>query len=322
MSSTSSALDALPKTSLPLPAAASTRKDFIARVMREPLVHFIVAGIALFVVYALLHPERFAADTSRRIELSATDVATVELAFIARWQRSPTPTELRGLLASEVRNEILSREAIALGLDQDDVIVKRRLAQKMEFLADDMSGLRDPTPAELRAWFDLHKSEFAPASRITFRHVFFSTDQRGATAEAAARKALSLLVGASGRREAAPRGDPFMFQDYYAGQTEVQVAQVFGSDFAKALFSSATQRWSGPVASGLGWHIVFAEELNPGEVPIYEDVEAEVRDRWMFEQRDAAKRAGFEAMLARYEVVLPNQEAVDRAMASSARLSR
>ena len=314
MSSTSSVHDALPKVSLPLQEPTSASKGFIPRAMREPLVHFVVAGFALFVVYALLHPDRFAADTIRRIELSATDVGTVELAFIARWQRSPTPTELRGLLASEVRNEILSREAIALGLDQDDVIVKRRLAQKMEFLADDMSGLRDPTPAELRAWFDLHKSEFEPASRITFRHVFFSTDQRGAGAEAAARKA---LTSASSRREAAPRGDPFMFQDHYAGQTQVQVAQVFGSDFAKTLFSSATQRWTGPLASGLGWHIVRAEELNRGEMPIYEDVEAEVRDRWMFEQRDAAKRAGFEALLARYEVVLPDQESVNRAMASS-----
>ena len=315
MSSTSSAHDALPKASLPLQGAARASKGFIAPAMREPLVHFIVAGFALFVVYALLHPERFAADTSRRIELTATDVGTVELAFIARWQRPPTPTELRGLLASEVRNEILSREAIALGLDKDDVIVKRRLAQKMEFLADDTSGLRDPTPAELRAWFDQHKSEFAPAPRITFRHVFFSSDHRGASAQGAARKALTSV---SSRREAAPHGDPFMYQDYYAGQTEVQVAQVFGSDFAKTLFSAPTQRWSGPFASGLGWHIVWAEELSRGEVQSYEEVEADVRERWMFEQRDAAKRAGFEAMLARYEVVLPSKEAVDGAMASSA----
>ena len=316
MRSTPSAHDALPKASLPLQETASANKGFIRRAMRQPLVHFVFAGFALFVVYAVLHPERFATDNSRRIELSATDVGTVELAFIARWQRPPTPTELRSLLASEVRNEILSREAIALGLDKDDVIVKRRLAQKMEFLADDTSGLRDATPAELRAWFDLHKSEFAAAPRITFRHVFFSTDQRGAGAEGAARKAL--MISASGGRDAAPRGDPFMYQDYYAGQTEVQVAQVFGSDFAKTLFSAPTQRWSGPFASGLGWHIVRAEELKAGEVPSYEEVEAEVRERWMIEQRDAAKRAGFEAMLARYEVVLPSKVAVDIAMASSA----
>jgi peptidyl-prolyl cis-trans isomerase C len=313
MSSTSSAHEALPKTSMRLQGSARTSKGFFTRAIREPLVHFVVAGFVLFVAYALLHPERFAAGTSRRIELSATDVGRVELAFIARWQRPPTPTELRGLLASEVRNEILSREAIALGLDKDDVIVKRRLAQKMEFLADDMSALPDPTPVELRAWFDLHRSEFAPASRITFRHVFFSTDQRGAGAEGAARKA---LTSASDRRAAVPRGDPFMFQDYYAAQTQLQVAQVFGSDFAKTVFSSETQRWSGPFSSGLGWHLVWAEELNRGEVPSYEDVEAEVRERWMFAQRDAAKRAGFEAMLARYEVVLPSKEAVDLAMAS------
>lgn len=285
----------------------------MARAMREPLVQFVVAGFALFVVYAQLHPERFAVDTSHRIEMSATDVARVQLAFIARWQRQPTPTELQSLLASEVRNEILSREAIALGLDKDDVIIKRRLAQKMEFLADDTSGLSDPTATELRAWFELRKSEFAPESRITFRHVFFSTDERGAGAEEAARKA---LTSASGRRDAVPRGDAFMFQDYYAGQTEAQVSQVFGSSFAKVLFTAETQRWNGPFASGLGWHIVWAEELNAGGVPLYEDVEAQVRERWLSEQRDVAKRVSFEAMLARYEVVLPDQAVVDHAIAS------
>ena len=135
----------------------------IARAIREPLLHFVVAGFALFVVHGQLHPKRFAADTSRLIELSATDVGRVELAFVARSQRPPTPTELKSLLASEVRNEILAREAITLGLDKDDEIVKRRLAQKMEFLADDVSSFRDPTPAELRVWFDRRKSEFAPA---------------------------------------------------------------------------------------------------------------------------------------------------------------
>jgi peptidyl-prolyl cis-trans isomerase C len=284
----------------------------IGRALREPLVHFLVAGFALFVFYALLQPERFAADTSRRIELSATDVARVELAFIARWQRRPTPGELQSLLASEVRNEILSREAIALGLDKDDVIVKRRLAQKMEFLADDVSGLREPTDEELRAWFDANKSEFAQPSRITFRHVYFSTDRRGADAELAARKALASVTG---RSDAAPRGDAFMFQDHYADRTESQLAQVFGSDFAKTVFSSPVKRWSGPFDSGLGWHIVWTEDRQAGEVRSYEDVEAEVRERWTSEQREAAKRAGFEAMLARYEVVLPDRDAVDRAIA-------
>ena len=113
-----------------------------------------------------------------------------------------------------------------------------------------------------------------------------------------------------------------MFQDYYTGQTQEQVAQVFGSEFARTLFTAPIQRWSGPFASGLGWHIVWAEDLKAGEVPAYEDAEAGVRERWMIEQREAAKRAGFAAMLARYEVVLPDAAAVDRAMASAAASSR
>jgi peptidyl-prolyl cis-trans isomerase C len=297
----------------------ATTSSILARALREPLIHFLIAGFALFVVYALLQPESFQADTSRRIELSATDVGRIELAFIARWHRRPTPAELQGLLASEVRNEILSREAIALGLDKDDVIIKRRLAQKMEFLVDDVSGLREPTHDELRAWFEANKNEFAQPSRITFRHVFFSTDRRGTDTEAAARKALVL---AARRGDATPRGDPFMFQNYYTDRTEAQVADVFGSDFATTVFSSPIKRWSGPFASGLGWHIVWTEEVQAGDVRSYEDVESEVRQRWMVEQREVAKRASFEAMLARYEVVLPDMDAVNRAMAPRAALTR
>ncbi len=311
MNSTSSVHDTQPELSL-RDTSATTR--LLARAMREPLVHFLVAGFALFVCYALLQPERFAADASRRIELSATDVGRVELAFIARWQRRPTPAELQSLLADEVRNEILAREAIALGLDKDDVIVKRRLAQKMAFLAEDVSGLREPSDQELGAWFDKNKSEFAQPSRITFRHAFFSTDRRGADAEPAARTA---LASASGRGDTV-RGDPFMFQGHYADRTAQQVAQVFGSDFASRVFSAPVKRWSGPLESGLGWHIVWVEQLQAGEVPSYEDVESEVRERWTLEQREAAKRAGFQAMLARYEVVLPATDADSSATASRA----
>jgi peptidyl-prolyl cis-trans isomerase C len=276
------------------------------------LLHFIVAGFALFILYALMQPERSVADASRRIELSAADVARVELAFVSRWERPPTAAELKGLLASEVRTEILSREAIALGLDKDDIIVKRRLAQKMEFLAEDVSHGSDPGREELRAWFDKNQAEFVAPSRITFRQVFFSTDKRGAGAEAAARRALATT---SSRLDAELRGDPFMFEENYVERTAPQVADVFGSDFAKTVFSTPVGRWSGPFASGLGWHLVRTQELRPGVAPAYDDVEADVRERWTSEQRETAKRAAFEATLARYQVILPNRDAVSVAAA-------
>jgi peptidyl-prolyl cis-trans isomerase C len=296
--------DAAPEPALPQGTRPAGTANLIARAVREPLVHFLVAGLALFILYAMLQPQRFAPDASRRIELSKTDVARVEAAFAARWQRAPTETELRGLLASEIRNEILAREAVALGLDKNDVIIQRRLAQKMEFLAEDVSSLREPTSKELRDWFDRNKSEFASAPRVTFRHVFFSTDRRGAHAEAAA---VAALASVSGHRNATPIGDAFMFQDRYSDRTAPQVAQEFGGDFATALFAAPVGRWSGPIASGLGWHLVWAEEVRPGEVPQYEVVEPQVRERWISDQRESAKRATFDAMLARYEVVMPDR---------------
>lgn len=305
MGSTSSTQDVRAAGSSPQRRTVAALARVISRAMREPLVQFLAAGLMVFLVYAMLHPERFAADTSRRIELSATEVQRVDLAFRARWQRQPTPTELQALLASEVRNEILSREAIALGLDKDDVIVKRRLAQKMEFLAEDVSNLREPTRDELRAWFNANKNEFTQSSRVSFRHAFFSTDRRGPGAEQAARKALV----ASARSGAAPSGDPFMFQDQYSDRTAQHVAEVFGSDFAKTVFAAPLGRWSGPYASGLGWHIVSVEGLQVGEVPAFEEVEAEVRERWVLEQREATKAAAFKAMLARYVIVMPDMGA-------------
>jgi len=273
------------------------------RAAREPLVHFLLAGLVLFIAYAIVQPQRFMPDAARRVELSTTEVARVEAAFNARWQRLPTDAELRGLLATEVRNEILAREAVALGLDQDDVIIKRRLAQKMEFLAEDVSSLRDPSVLELRAWFEANRNEFASAPRVTFRHVYFSVDRRGESAETAARKALAVAGAAS----AAPLGDPFMFHDRYSDRTAPQVAQEFGAEFATAVFAAPVGRWSGPVASGLGWHVIWTEEVRAGEVPPFEDAETQVRERWLSDQREAAKRATFAAMFARYEVVMPER---------------
>ena len=109
-----------------------------------------------------------------------------------------------------------------------------------------------------------------------------------------------------------------MFLDSYADRTAPQVAQVFGSDFAGTVFTAPAKRWSGPFTSGLGWHLVWVDELRTGEVPSYDDVESEVRERWMLEQREAAKRARLETMLARYEVVMPATEADNSAVAPRA----
>src|ERR1700724_3390134 len=167
------------------------------RWLREPLLHFLVAGLALFAIYRTLNPPPEQPDEGKRIVITEDDLRQVQVAWRAQWQRFPTPDEMRGLVDSKIREEILYREAMALGLDKDDTIVKRRLAQKMEFLADDISSLREPQIDELRAWFDKNQERFALPSLMSFHHLYFSPDRRGAQARENALDALQTLVAGS-----------------------------------------------------------------------------------------------------------------------------
>jgi peptidyl-prolyl cis-trans isomerase C len=287
--------------------------------LREPLLHFLVFGFALFVVSGAFNPQtgqRYQAD---RIELTEDDLRQVIVAWTAQWQRPPTPEEMRGLLENKIHEEILYREALALGLDKGDTIVKRRLAQKMDFLSEDVSGLREPPVEELRAWYAKNSERFILPGRISFRHIYFSVDQRGQRARDVAVQALQKLNGAAADSPLAARaGDPFMFQDYYADRSPEQIANVFGSKFAQALFQLKSGAWSGPVESGLGWHLVLIESVTPGRVPAFEEVEEDVKAQWIADQRDTAKRKAFEAMRARYEIVLPKAQAKEAAGAPEA----
>jgi len=276
--------------------------------LREPLLHFLVIGFVLFVVSGAFNPQTGQRSQSNSIELTEDDLRQVIVAWTAQWQRPPTPEEMRGLLESKIREEILYREALALGLDKGDTIVKRRLAQKMDFLSEDVSGLREPPVEELKAWYAKNSERFALPGRMTFRHIYFSVDQRGQRARDAAVQTLQKLNGtAADSPLAAKAGDPFMFQDYYGDRLPEQVANVFGSQFAQVLFQLKTGAWSGPVESGLGWHLVFIESVTPGRVPAFEEIEVDVKAEWIAVQRAESKRKAFEAMRARYEVVLPEK---------------
>ncbi len=276
--------------------------------MREPLLHFVLIGLALFVGYGALNPEAERRDNSSRIEITRDDLRQLEVAWMAQWRRHPTAEEMRALIDAKVREEILYREALALGLDKDDTIVKRRLAQKMAFLAEDISAVRDPGREELRAWFEKNRERFALPGLVSFRHLYFSPDSRGERAREMAARALERVAG---RPADIPFtvGDRFMFQDYYGDSRLEEVAGVFGIQFAQALFRVQPGAWQGPLESGLGWHLVFVSSITPGRVPAFEEIEPDVKTAWMDERRGEARARAFQAMKARYEVILPGPKA-------------
>ena len=278
----------------------------LRRWLREPLLQFLVAGLLLFAGYRILHPEFFRQTGANRIEVTAGDLRQLEDVWTAQWHRPPTQSELNGLVERRVHDEVLYREALALGLDQGDTIVKRRLAQKMEFLADDVSALRDPTTDELRAWYGRNSDRFAEPGRLSFRHAYFSTDRRGERARQDATLALSKLANKPvDPPTVAAIGDPFMFQDFYGDRSPEQIASVFGSEFAASVDKLPPGSWQGPIQSGLGWHLVFVTSVTPGRVPSYEKIEADIKGGWIDEQRAEARRRAFEAMKAHYEIRLP-----------------
>jgi len=278
----------------------------IGRWLREPLLQFLLVGLLLFVGYHWVNPRSRRSDPAARVMLTPDDVRQIRIAWLSQGRGDLSPEQLRHLVEARVREEILYREALALGLDKDDTIVRRRMAQKMEFLFEDVAALRDPTADELRAWFKKNSERFTLPARATFRHLYFSPDRRGARARDDASRALANLAGKPADGPAAATlADPFMLQDYYGDRSFDDVARTFGPGFARALFEVAPGAWAGPFESGYGWHLVWADSITPARVPAFEDVEPEVRRQWMEGQRAEIRERAFKAMRARYQVVLP-----------------
>jgi hypothetical protein len=196
------------------------------------------------------------------------------------------------------------------------------MAQKLEFLAEDISGLSEPEPGELKTWFAKNAERFALPPRASFRHVYFSPDHRGKNTQGDAERALLQLAGKSADAPAvASTGDPFMFQDYYGDRPFEQVAIQFGPQFARALFEEKAGAWRGPIESGYGWHLVFVEAITPGRVPAFEEIESDVKAGWIADRREETRRKMYDVMRARYEVVLPEPK-VPLLAAPVARASR
>ncbi len=276
------------------------------RLLHEPLLQFLLVGVALFAAYSFQQRGRSAEASPQEIRLSFDDLAQLALVFESQWQRPPTPDELGRMVEDRVQEEVLYREAIAMGLDEDDTIVKRRMAQKMQFLAEDVAAAREPTTGELQAWFGERSDLFALPGRVSFRHLYFSGDGRGRAARDDAAKALTEVAGEPpGSEGVASLADPFMFQDYYGDRTSEEIAREFGPGFAQAVAKLSPGVWHGPVESGYGWHLVFVDSVVPDRVPDFGEVEAEVKTAWLGAQKAEAWRKAYAEMRARYTVSLP-----------------
>jgi hypothetical protein len=268
----------------------------LKRLVSEPLLHFVLIGAVLFYIGGQKTPE--GGVGRNEIVITEGDIDQLLVAWQVQGLPPPSAAAIRGMVEGKVREEVLYREAMGMGLDQGDVIVKRRLAQKMDFLAEDLSALQEPTKEELRTWFEAHREEFAQPPRISFRHVYYSFDTYGAKAQEAAAQQVSAVTGPE-------NGDRFMFQNSYAERTEAELLAIFGPAFAREVFTLDPGHWVGPVHSGYGWHAVFIERKTPPIVPGFQEVEADVKAVWLAARRAEFREEAYRVMRGKYKVVLP-----------------
>jgi hypothetical protein len=238
---------------------------------------------------------------SKEIVISTQQIELLASMWEKQWRRPPTPQELDGLIQSFVREEVLYREALAMGLDRDDMVVRRRLAQKIEFLAQDLATQGEPGDAELRTFYQENAEVFEVPATVTFSQVYLNLDTRGEdTLEDADRILADLRQGA----DPGQVGDRFMLQSHYADLTQPGVARNFGSQFAEAIFELAPGSWEGPVQSGYGLHLVQVEDRAEAFLPPFEEVRLRVRDEFMTNRRREVDELFFERLRENYEVVI------------------
>ncbi|WP_119271933.1 peptidyl-prolyl cis-trans isomerase [Taklimakanibacter deserti] len=274
--------------------------SFLKRLVCEPLLHFVLIGAALFFIGNRTAPED--ASASNEIVITEGDINQMLVSWQAQGRPPPSAEAIRSMVEGKVREEVLYREAIAMGLDKEDTIVKRRLAQKMDFLAEDLSSLQEPTAEELRKWFEAHRDEFAQPPRVSFHHVYYSFDAHGKEARAIAAREVAAAAGPQ-------NGDRFMFQNSYAERTEAELYSIFGPAFAHDLFTLEPGRWVGPVESAYGWHAVFVERKSPPVLPAFAEVEEDVKAAYLAARRTEFREEAYRVMREKYKVVLPKFEA-------------
>ena len=228
------------------------------RLLREPLVHFLLAGGVLLGLSALFGQSFGVGGNSNRIEVTADRIQQLRETWTRQRGAPPTQRELDSLIEDFIREEVLYREAIASGLDQGDTIVRRRLAQKIEFLAQSVASTVKPSDAELQAFFDDNPERYRIPEQVGFSHVYFSGSNRGAGAEGPRRAARwrNWTSGEVATADAAQLGDRFMLQYEYPPQSRDQIRDLFGPRFAGRLFELPVDEWSGPELSSYGMHVV------------------------------------------------------------------
>ncbi len=259
--------------------------------LKDPLWVFIGVGAVLLLIADVWQGD----DADRSITVSENDITRLKDQWAMQMRRAPTEEELNGLIEAHIREEVYYREAMRMGLDANDTIVRRRMVQKLTFLTEDIATAAPPEESELNDYYASHTDTYTRPARISFRHRYFSVDRRE-DALADAENAL---------KDPAVEGDPFMLQRVYAERSEREIGDLFGRQFAEDLFALQGEGWLGPIRSAYGWHAVLIENRLPQAVIPFEEARERVRTDYQMQQRKDANARYYETLLEQYQIERP-----------------
>jgi parvulin-like peptidyl-prolyl isomerase len=287
----------------------SSSRSLVRVILEEPLFHFLVLGALLFVAYSFLNKD--SNPTSERVVVSAGKIEHLSSLFARTWQRQPTDAEMRGLVDDFVREEVAYREGMKLGLDQDDTIIRRRIRQKIDFIADDLASKIEPTEEQLATFLKEHPEPYRVNTTVSFRQIYLDPERHAEDLDAQVANLLKTLEN-DPSANAAELGDSTLLEFQAEDRSLREVAGMFGETFAQRLASIAMGQWQGPIPSAYGVHVVCVDERTEGHLPPLDDVREIVRRDWEQKRREELIESFYQQLLKQYEIDIEWPETVSQ----------
>ncbi|AQS39143.1 parvulin-like peptidyl-prolyl isomerase [Shewanella psychrophila] len=270
--------------------------------IRDPFAHFMLIGAALFGLYALVNDNEEAAPN--RIIISEADIQRTTSQWQQKWHRLPSESELLKVIERQIREEIYYREALALDLGREDPIIRRRLAEKMEFIANDLLIPTEPSDEELTAYLAANPDKFLSPVRLSFSHIFFSADNLSSESLLNQKSLLARLNELPTQPVPSGLGDSFNGKQHYQQIADYQVARIFGRQFKEAVVTLPVGQWLGPIESGYGRHLIRVDDHIDGQLPPLREIRSKVLSYWRTEQQKKSNHSLYAKLKENYQIVI------------------
>jgi hypothetical protein len=262
-------------------------------------------GLSLFGLFEIINGGS-EEDGKEKIVVTDGQTTSMILNFEKVRQRSPSSHELNGLIQGYVREEVLYRQALAMGLDQNDPIVRRRMSQKMDYLAQDLASMEEPADQDLQAFLDENRDSYRQPDRYTFQQVYFSANKRGEATHGDAQAVLRQLK--IHEIEIENLGDSLMVSNGFVQETENEIKRILGEHFFESMAKLSIGSWQGPIDSAFGMHLVRIDEFIVGEFPALQEVRRQVLRDWSAQKRDQVSEELYRTLRQQYLVILPQYQ--------------